>query len=157
MVKVAVDKLSRNPAGFYLFVEGGQIDFAHHGNEPIAAIYEFIAFDRAIGAAMKKINTDETLVMVSADHGHVFSIGTYGKRGADLFGVGSVSATRNRWSRNGTDDENTFIVGYANGPGWKHMVHTNPDNITEERCGREVPSKTESERADPTKHPELMY
>ena len=94
--------------------------------------------------------------MVSADHGHVFSIGTYGKRGADIFGVGTGSSTRNRWSRNGTDDENTFIVGYANGPGWKQMVHQNPDNKTEERCGREAPSMTENQRSEHKNHPELQ-
>ena len=78
-------------------------------SEAIAALYEFVALDKAIGEARKMINIDETLLMVSADHGHVFSIGTYGRRGADLFSVGTKSATRQRWSRNGTDEENTFI------------------------------------------------
>ena len=41
MAEVAVNKLKKNPNGFYLFVEGGQIDFGHHGNEAIAALYEF--------------------------------------------------------------------------------------------------------------------
>ena len=41
MAEVAIKKLQKNPNGFYLFVEGGQIDFGHHGNEAIAALYEF--------------------------------------------------------------------------------------------------------------------
>ena len=41
MTEVAINKLKKNPNGFYLFVEGGQIDFGHHGNEAIAALYEF--------------------------------------------------------------------------------------------------------------------
>ena len=41
MTEVAIKKLEKNPNGFYLFVEGGQIDFGHHGNEAIAALYEF--------------------------------------------------------------------------------------------------------------------
>ena len=41
MAEVAIKKLETNPNGFYLFVEGGQIDFGHHGNEAIAALYEF--------------------------------------------------------------------------------------------------------------------
>ena len=41
MAEVAINKLKKNPNGFYLFVEGGQIDFGHHGNEAIAALYEF--------------------------------------------------------------------------------------------------------------------
>lgn len=41
MAEVAIKKLEKNPNGFYLFVEGGQIDFGHHGNEAIAALYEF--------------------------------------------------------------------------------------------------------------------
>ena len=84
--------------------------------------------------------------MVSADHGHVFTIGAYGERGTSVFGTGERSSYRHRWSRNGTDEENTFILGYANGPGYRSRYVQNPDNETEWRCGRELPSDNENER-----------
>ena len=42
MTRVAIEKLSRNPNGFYLFVEGGQIDFGHHDTKPIMAMWEYL-------------------------------------------------------------------------------------------------------------------
>ena len=101
MTEIAIRKLSMNPNGFYLFVEGGKIDHGHHDTEPIRALYDFKDLDESIGKARELVNLDETLVMVSADHSHVFTIGGYGRRGANLFGVGTASTT--------DDDENTFI------------------------------------------------
>lgn len=157
MTEVAVKKLQKNPNGFYLFVEGGQIDFGHHGNEAIAALYEFKALDKAVGKVKSLTSSEDTLVMVSADHGHVFSIGAYGERGSDVFGTGKKSSTRQRWDRNGTDEENTMILGYANGPGYRSHFVDHPTDPEMSRCGREVPSETEKERSDPEKHSMLTW
>lgn len=56
--------------GFFLMVEGGQIDYACHGNDAGAAIHEVIDFDKAIAVAYNfyKQHPDETLIVVSADH-----------------------------------------------------------------------------------------
>lgn len=54
--------------------------------------------------------------------------------------------------------ENTFILGYANGPGYRSRYVQNPDNETEWRCGRELPSDSENERLnEPENHPELPW
>ena len=73
-------------------------------------------FDNAAGRVKSLVEEQDTLVMVSADHGHVFTIGAYSERGTSVFGTGERSSFRHRWSRNGTDEENTFILRYANGP-----------------------------------------
>jgi len=41
MTEIAIRKLSMNPNGYYLFVEGGHIDKGHHANRPIKALYDF--------------------------------------------------------------------------------------------------------------------
>ena len=41
MTEIAIQKLSQNPNGFYLFVEAGKIDHGHHRARPIQALYDF--------------------------------------------------------------------------------------------------------------------
>ncbi len=66
---LAVDRLSRNPEGFFLMVEGSQIDWAGHANHTEYLITEVIDFDQAIGAAIDFAKKDgRTLVIVTADH-----------------------------------------------------------------------------------------
>lgn len=66
-----------------------------------AALYDVKALDDAVGNAKNMIDFAETLFIVSADHSHTFSIGSYGLRGSNLFGLGEM------WSEQ--DDENAFI------------------------------------------------
>ena len=55
--------------GFFLMIEGSQIDWAGHGNEGNLMIKETLDFDRAIGEAIAFAKADKnTLVIVTADH-----------------------------------------------------------------------------------------
>ena len=54
MTKVAIKKLSKNPNGYYLFVEGGNIDHGHHETAPVRALYDFKIFDEAIARDIQK-------------------------------------------------------------------------------------------------------
>ncbi|THH39523.1 alkaline phosphatase [Neolewinella litorea] len=55
--------------GFFLMVEGSQIDWGGHSNNSDYIISEVLEFDRAIGAALNFAQQDgETLVIVTADH-----------------------------------------------------------------------------------------
>ena len=69
MTGKAIQILSRDPDGFFLMVEGGQIDWASHDNDAINAIQDTIDFDQAVnvGASYADGNP-ETLLIVSADH-----------------------------------------------------------------------------------------
>lgn len=69
MTKASIDVLSRNPKGFFLMVEGGKIDWANHANDVSGSVYDTIAFDKAVKAALDyaKKNND-TLVIVVNDH-----------------------------------------------------------------------------------------
>jgi alkaline phosphatase len=66
---VALNILSQNPAGFFLMVEGAQIDWGGHDNDIDYVVNEMLDFDRAIGHALEFAKKDgETLVIVTSDH-----------------------------------------------------------------------------------------
>jgi len=69
MTEVALDRLSKDPDGFFLMVEGGLIDHACHANDLPRCVMETLAFDEAVRVivAWAKSRTD-TLVLVTADH-----------------------------------------------------------------------------------------
>jgi len=56
MTGKALEVLSKHENGFFLMVEGSQVDWAAHANDPIAIITEFLAFDEAVGKVMDFAN-----------------------------------------------------------------------------------------------------
>ena len=78
MTKIAIEKLSANENGFFLMVEGSQVDWAAHSNDAVAIITEMLAFDKACGVALDFAKTNgETVVVIVPDHGNSgFSIGS---------------------------------------------------------------------------------
>ncbi len=65
----AINILSKNPNGFFLMVEGSQIDWGGHENNTDYIVTEVIDFDKAIGRALDFAEADgKTLVIVTADH-----------------------------------------------------------------------------------------
>ena len=64
-----LDILSKNPNGFFLMIEGSQLDDYGHFNDIDLLMQETHDFDRTIGAVMKwAAKNGETLVVVTADH-----------------------------------------------------------------------------------------
>ncbi|MDR1170955.1 MAG: alkaline phosphatase [Bacteroidales bacterium] len=93
MTRKALEILSNNKNGFFLMVEGSEIDHAAHANDAVGCITEFIAFDNAVGAVMEFARKNgETAVIILPDHGNSgFTIGRRGCGGSqssleDLFG-----------------------------------------------------------------------
>ena len=80
MTLKAIELLSKDKDGFVLMVEGSQVDFAAHANDPIGIVTEFLAFDKAVGAAMDFAEKDgNTTVVVLPDHGTSgVNLGKYG-------------------------------------------------------------------------------
>lgn len=59
----------RSDKGFFLMIEGAQIDWACHSNKDTMAVQEMLDFDRAIGEVLRFAEQDgNTLVIVTADH-----------------------------------------------------------------------------------------
>ena len=69
-VKKGIELLYNEDKGFFLFTEGGKIDWADHANDAVSNIYETLALDAAIGVAMDfyKQHPDETLIVFTGDH-----------------------------------------------------------------------------------------
>lgn len=65
----AIERLNTQKKGFFLMVEGSQIDWGGHANETDYIVQEMIDFDLAIARALDFAEVDgETLVIVTADH-----------------------------------------------------------------------------------------
>jgi alkaline phosphatase len=79
MTRGALNVLERDEDGFFLMVEGGAVDWAAHANNLPRIIEEQIDFNRAVEAAVRWVETesswDETLVIVTSDHGNGLLLG----------------------------------------------------------------------------------
>lgn len=65
----AIELLNQNEKGFFLMIEGSQIDWAAHDNDLAYTVEEMLDFDRAVGEVLKFAEKDgHTLVIVTADH-----------------------------------------------------------------------------------------
>jgi alkaline phosphatase len=65
----ALIKLNQNPKGFFVMIEGSQIDWGGHANDSEYIITEMLEFDDAVDAALRFAELDgNTLVIVTADH-----------------------------------------------------------------------------------------
>ncbi|WP_448520153.1 alkaline phosphatase [Rhodoflexus sp.] len=67
--QTALNILSQNKKGFFLMVEGSQIDWAGHDNDLEYIVQETVDFDKAVGVVLEFAKKDgNTLVIVTADH-----------------------------------------------------------------------------------------
>jgi alkaline phosphatase len=69
LTQKAIQILSQDPDGFFLMVEGSQIDWAAHQNDGTNVVSEVVDFDEAVGAGLDFAEQNgETLVIITADH-----------------------------------------------------------------------------------------
>lgn len=87
MTVFAIDRLSQSQNGYVLMVEAGRVDHAHHGTNAYRALVDMQAFDAAIAAALERVDLDDTLVVVTADHGHTMTFAGYPARGNPILGL----------------------------------------------------------------------
>ena len=66
---------------------GGRIDHGHHLGVAKIALDETIMFHKAVNKAVQLTKEKDTLLTVTADHSHVFTIGGYTGRGNPIFGT----------------------------------------------------------------------
>ncbi len=121
MMLAALEILERNPRGYFLMVEGGRIDHAHHNGNAYRALTDAVEFARAIGVAAERTSADDTLIIVTADHSHVFTIAGYPTRGNDILGLTVENDDRGRPTDEPALDAEGLpytTLGYQNGPGY---------------------------------------
>jgi len=80
MTSSAIQRLDKDKDGFFLMIEGSQVDWAGHDNDIVGAMSEMEDFEKAYKAAMEFAKKDKhTLVVATADHSTGgFSIGAKG-------------------------------------------------------------------------------
>ncbi len=119
MTTKAIDILKNNEKGFFLTVESGRIDHAHHAGNAYNALNDTIEFANAVKAAVENTDPNETLILVTADHSHVFTIAGYPKRGNPI--LGQVVAVGRDTPTLAADGMPYTTVGYANGLGFRDL------------------------------------
>jgi len=107
MTTKAIEILEKNEDGFVLMVEGGRVDHAHHAGNAARALTDAIAASEAVQAAYDAVNPEETLILITADHSHVFTIAGYPTRDTSILGIAGE----------GDDGKPYTTLGYMNGPG----------------------------------------
>ncbi|KAG5683693.1 hypothetical protein PVAND_012959 [Polypedilum vanderplanki] len=124
LTRAAIKMLKKEDNGFVLLVEGGRIDHAHHSNYARKSLDETAEFARAIELAKLMTNEEETLIVVTSDHSHVFTYAGYPLRKNDVL----------RTAGRGDDRMPYETLSYANGPGYDRTFDENGvrANMTED-------------------------
>ena len=113
MTRFAIDALD-DGEGFFLLVEAGRIDHAHHDTNAYRALLDTVALSDAVTAATAMTRPDDTLIVVTADHGHTLTISGYPARGNPILGF--VADAAGEVAEDAAGSPYTTL-GYANGPG----------------------------------------
>ena len=119
MTEAAIAVLKKNDNGFFLQVEGARIDNSHHDNYAVMALYETIAFDKAIDKAVHSISLEDTLFVVTSDHSHTLTMNGNPIRGNNIKGIADNDSD--------TGMPYTTLM-YGNGPGYEKN-RTDPSKI----------------------------
>jgi alkaline phosphatase len=115
MTAFAIARLAARGNGYFLMVEGGRIDHAHHAGNAYRALTDAVAMDAAVATARQLTSAADTLIIVTADHSHTLTMSGYPRRGNPILGkvetpLGSLAEDR--------EGRPYTTLGYANGPGY---------------------------------------
>ena len=130
MTELAIDILDNNSKGFFLLVEGGRVDHAHHAGNAYRALRDAAEFSKAVKTAYENTDPQETLIVVTADHSHVFTMAGYPTRGNPI--VGLVSGNDKRGEPTGTFMTDIMgkpytTLGYTIGSGYTGASPDQPE------------------------------
>lgn len=117
MTEKAIDLLDSDE-GYLLVVEAGRIDHAHHAGNAANALHDTAELSDAVAAAMAKVDPEETLILVTADHSHVFTMGGYPRRGNPI--LGKVIPAGHDEPQLAADGRPYTTLGYMNGRGFRN-------------------------------------
>jgi alkaline phosphatase len=130
MTRLAIEILQRNPRGYFLLVEGGRIDHAHHDNNAYRALTDAIALADAVAVADAMTAANDTLIVVTADHSHTFTIAGYPTRGNPILGKAVYNDSHGNPAGKPKlmEDNKPFTtLGYYTGPGAAWVGGPRPD------------------------------
>ncbi|KAG4070309.1 hypothetical protein HA402_010928 [Bradysia odoriphaga] len=84
MTEAVIKMLSKNKNGFFLFVEGGRIDHAHHSTQSRKALDETVQLAEAVRVATELTDSSDTLIVTTSDHSHTMTMSGYSSRENDI-------------------------------------------------------------------------
>ncbi|XP_034650800.1 membrane-bound alkaline phosphatase [Drosophila subobscura] len=87
MTRKAIEVVSKKENGYFLFIEGGLIDYGNHYNVPAYALDETLELSKAVEEALGMTDPEETLIVVTSDHAHPLTIAGYPGRGTPILGL----------------------------------------------------------------------
>jgi alkaline phosphatase len=116
MTALAVKQLSAKKEGYFLLVEAGRIDHAHHFSNAFRALGDTVALSEAVQWVVDNVDLSETLILVTADHSHTMTISGYPRRGNPI--LGTVEMEPGKPMLDATGKPYTTL-SYANGPGYR--------------------------------------
>jgi alkaline phosphatase len=162
MTKAAIRLMQKNSKGFFLVVEGGRIDHAHHSGNAYRALTDTVALSDAVRVAAELTSADDTLILVTADHSHTMSFVGYPQRGNPILGKVFGKASE--------DDPPSLVkdllgkpfttLVYANGPGYAGESSLQPEgtkNYPHNPGGYFAPATGRPDLTDvDTGHPNFM-
>ena len=151
MARKAIEMLRKNRKGYYLMVEGGRIDHAHHAGNAYRALTDAIAMAEAVKVAREMTDDEDTLIIVTADHSHTLTIAGYPSRGNPILGKTDAGLGLIPFSTDSLGLPYTTL-GYMNGPGgWTGNGTRREFNPATEGYTAEIPfANTGGKRPDLT-------
>ncbi len=125
----ALDFLSQDRDGFVLLVEAGRIDHAHHVDNAYRALLATVELARAVEVVLERTDPEDTLVIVTSDHGHTLTISGYPTRGNPILGLVVENDERGRpmvEPARAADGRAYTTLSYANGPSARRGGRSDP-------------------------------
>ncbi|CAA0078871.1 Alkaline phosphatase [BD1-7 clade bacterium] len=126
MTRVALDKLQQDKAGFFLMVEGGRIDHGHHAGSAAFALAETLELADTVEYLVKNTDPEDTLIVVTSDHGHTLGFVGYPTRGNPILGKvvkNNDFGEAEKKPALANDKRPYTTLSYMNGPGFGDHDH----------------------------------
>jgi alkaline phosphatase len=121
MTEASIKALSTNPNGFFLQIEAGRIDHALHDGNLARVVADGEALAAAVKMADDMTNDEDTLIIVTADHGHNLAFNGYCGRGSNILGlcmeIDPKGVAALPTPNLGLDGKPYTVAGFVNGPG----------------------------------------
>ena len=121
MTAAAIAHLSKNRNGYYLLVEAGRVDHANHDGNAHRAVTDNAAFAQAVAKASEMTAEQDTLIIVTADHGHAMAFNGYCGRGSGITGlcyqIDGAGTQHAKEPNIAADGKPYTVIAYLNGSG----------------------------------------
>lgn len=120
MTAAALNRLQENEQGYALIIEAGRIDHGHHEGKAYKALTEAQELHETVAWLMTRVDIQETLIVVTADHSHTLTLSGYATRGNPILGhvIGNDREGYRQTAPLKDKQGNPYtVLSYRDGPG----------------------------------------